>query len=284
MRMWHGRVLAVLVLAALAASPVAGLGSAEETRRELPGLRHLRLASGSVNVEIVRSDGTPRLEASLDRRRELVVTGSGPEVRVDLGRIRVFLGYVPRESLRLFLAPGTRVEIVSGSGEVSIRDLPMEGLTLESGSGDVLVTDSPADMVIRSGSGEITVTGSDGTKQLRTSSGDIEVSRSVGDMILESGSGEIDLETVRGAISATSSSGTITGTAVTLTGATSFTTESGNTRVELTNREGDLRLDLDAGSGSVRAGESSGDRLLLGSGPIELVGRSRSGNQVYSFQ
>jgi len=240
--------IAVLIVAAAAiAIGVAGrAGTLETTARELGEFESLRVSAGSIPIEIAGAQGTPRLEASLDTRRELIVTEDGGALAVEVSE-NVGIFRLPRqEIIRLLVPEGTRTEIDSGSGSVEVDGVDFSQLVVDTGSGSVAIARSSA--VVK----------------------------------IDVGSGSVDLTDVAGELTISSGSGSLSGDGVRLTGDSSFDTGSGSIDMVFLNSEDELAFDLDSGSGSIRVGGVKGaDRVRLGSGEITVRGSSGSGSQEY---
>lgn len=293
-------VMMVAAATSVFARGVFSRGTLESVERDLGSFQSLQISSGSVDIEVSQARGGARLEAMLDSRREVTVNERGGAVEIEIGRIRGVTSFTRNEVVRLYLPADVEVRLESGSGDVSVQDIRLEELRIDVGSGTIEVGQTPAIMTLDTGSGDIEITDSDGAKDLSTGSGDITVSGSAGDVRAKSASGSQSFDSIRGNIETSSGSGTIRlddiegilrisassgdlrGDSIQLTGSSTFTTGSGGISMSLRNAYDALSFDLDAGSGDIRVGDMRGaDRVVLGTGSIEIHARSGSGDQDF---
>ena len=154
-----------------------------------------------------------------------------------------------REVVKLFMPSGVAADFRAGSGSVEVTGLRFDELSIEVGSGSATVRNSD------------------------------------GPMTIDVGSGSVRLDDVAGQFDLNSGSGSIKGEKVLLRGDSSFDAGSGRIEMSFLNNEDELSFDLDAGSGSIRVGDiRGGDRVIIGSGAIEVTGNTGSGSQEYRFQ
>ena len=178
--------------------------------------------------------------------------------------------------------------VVSQTELVSVeRDLgSIENLRLISGSMKIEVSQTRGRARLEAmldSRRELKVTGSDGAVMAESSSGSQDYRDVKGEIVANAESGSIRLDDVTGVLSISAGSGDVTGISVALTGDSSFTTSSGSIDMTFENSEGELSFDLDAGSGEIRVGDTHGaDRVIIGTGGIEVRGRSESGDQDYT--
>jgi len=106
---------------------------------------------------------------------------------------------------------GTDADIAAGTGAGSIVLASASGFAdLETGSGDVLLMDVAGDIVVSTGSGLISGSGlAAGLLQANTGSGDVELSLSVlqGGVDISTGSGDVELAVPRGSYAVDVSTG-----------------------------------------------------------------------------
>lgn len=167
----------------------------------LPASGRLELDIGSGDVEVLASEGAPRLEARTTRGlfgSSEVRMERGPDGRVSL---RAECGGLQRGlgcggSLRVLVPRGTAVDVGSGSGELGVRGI-RGGVVAETGSGDISLEDVRGPAVsVDTGSGEITASGVAAARvRAETGSGDVRISatRPPDDVYVDTGSGEIQL-------------------------------------------------------------------------------------------
>ncbi len=282
-------VLAMMVVMAVAAATATfarGVVSQIElvsVERDLGSIENLRLISGSMKIEVSQTHGGARLEAMLDSRRELKVTERGDGVVIEPTRITGIVSSARNEIIRLYLPANIGVEIESGSGSVTVNDIDLEELRIDSGSGSIEVSGTSGPLALSAGSGDIRVTGSDGAVMAESGSGSHDYRDVKGEIVANAESGSIRLDDVTGVLSISAGSGDLAGISVALTGDSSFTTLSGSIDMTFENSEDELSFDLDAGSGEIRVGDTHGaNRMIIGTGGIEVRGRSESGDQDYT--
>jgi len=205
---------------------------------------------------------------------------------------------------KLDLKVPSKIELVvdNSSGDVSVQNIMYATCEVGASSGDVKAENITADLKISASSGDISATQIKGNVKAKTSSGsqklstingtvradatsgDIRINAAEGDVEAETTSGALDIENVKGVLSLRSTSGDIEGKSVTLTGSSNFKSSSGAIDMRLKNDMKTLSFDLQASSGSLRAGEIKSERKLLmknGSNAIEIRGVSSSGSQSY---
>lgn len=203
-----------------------------------------------------------------------------------------------------FKAP-SNIELIvdNSSGDVSVQNITYATCELTASSGDVKAENITANLRIGATSGDIsairvkgdvrarTTSGSqrleniEGAVQAEATSGDIRINTADGNVEAETTSGALDIENAKGVFSLRSTSGDIEGKYITLTGNSNFKSSSGAIDMRLKNDLKTLSFDLQASSGSLRAGDIRSDRKLLmknGSNAIEVRGISSSGNQSYN--
>lgn len=158
-----------------------------------------------------------------------------------------------------------RVEIDSGSGDVAVHDVN-GSLTLEAGSGAIQVENCEGGGKLETGSGPISVTGLRGRLELETGCGDIRVSGVTGDLKLETGSGRLRVESLRGDLTLEGGTG---GVVLQDLAVRRLTVElgSGDLEVEGYPPEG-ARWSVETGSGNVKLAipESAGCAVSVETG------------------
>lgn len=239
------------IVLALFLLPVAlgALPQAEESvvyRESLDGVRTVRVTTGSVDVDVMPTDGEAAIVAELLERREFDVSVRGEEAVVEIGGIGMSVGIGVRERVRLMIPDGASVVISTGSGDITVTDLNLAELRVSGGSSDV------------------------------------DVRRVSGRLALSLASGDVELTTFDGELAIQTSSGDVRGEEVRLTADAEITTSSGDVTMELDHADSDLSFFLTASSGDLRVNRTRGeDRLRTGDGDIEVRGRSSSGDQTY---
>jgi hypothetical protein len=272
----------------------------------MDGIKSLEVRGKFCNVEIrgkgggaltfdgyIRGSGNPDRYAIVHRQQ-----GDHLEVWVESpasvwGRI---------ESLLKFdVPPQVDIRVENSSGNLELFDIETREIGLEASSGNVETGNTTGRLNIECSSGNVTVNRQMGELEVETTSGNIKARSVRGATEVEATSGNIDLDDVEGPTSAVCTSGNITmdgisgkiyaetssgnirGDDIRLAGQAEFRATSGNIRMDLLNREEELSFDLEAGSGNLKAGGSSGDdQLILKKGDILVRGSTGSGNQTYN--
>lgn len=180
-----------------------------------------------------------------------------------------------------------QVEILSGSGAVSVNEIKTEAFTVDSGSGRVTVEAVTAGrLYVDSGSGKVTLSGAKASEtELYTGSGGVTVEDSdLGRLILDTGSGAVRMENVAAtAAKVDTGSGAVSFEGV-LTGTCEFETGSGALTIRLDGREEDYRVKAECGSGTFRINGKKKDEGSYGSNVKgELLIDSGSGSVNVEF-
>lgn len=224
-------------------------GELESTEHDLSDFDSVRLTTPSVKIEVVETSGRSRIEATLDSRRDIDITERGGDLVIEVSRILGITRIGRREVVKLFMQSGATADFRAGSGSVEVTGLRFDELSIAVGSGSINVRECE------------------------------------GSMTIDVGSGSVRLDDVAGEFELSSGSGSLKGEKVLLQGDSSFDAGSGKIEMSFLNTEDELSFDLDAGSGSIRVGDiRGGDRVIIGSGAIEVSGNTGSGSQEYRFQ
>ena len=236
----------IFVLIAASFASASSRRELETTQRELGNFQSLRINSKSVSIETFRSAGSARLEATLDSRRKLTVSERGNDVIIEVSQVRRVSLRGGRENIVLYIPNGKDVVLQAGSGSIKVEGLMFSELEVDVGSGSV------------------------------------DIDQCSGPTTIDVGSGSIRLNDVEGSFDVSTGSGSTKGEGIKLTNDSSFRAGSGSIELSILNTEDELAFDLDAGSGSIRVNDIRGaDRVVVGSGNIEVTGRTGSGSQRY---
>ncbi len=286
----------------------AGEGDIVEESFSFSGIDKLTVEGAFFEVQIIGSSSTT-IEAEFviparlrERGVNVLHETRGSELRVWVERTVVSITTPPWRGPRMrFTVPvDTLVNVKNSSGSVAVEGIEADELNLEVSSGSLQIDNCSASLNATSSSGKIRIETCTGDKTLTVSSGSITVLDSNGDIEAESSSGKHRYEKIEGSIAARSSSGGITirdtagwlelksssgrlsGTEVTITGASSFTTTSGSIDFDFTNSESDFTFELRSSSGTISVGRTQAEgTVITGSGIILIKGKSSSGNQSY---
>ncbi len=191
--------------------------------------------------------------------------------------------------------------IIATTSSGSIKTINISGnvkATSSSGShnienigGNVVSTLSSGSIKINQVNGTVKSTSSSGSQYINAvksnivssaSSGSIKLENIFADVNSKASSGSIKLNNVKGALNLVTSSGSQYGSAITLSGNSSFKSSSGSIKMELTNNSEELSFNLLASSGGLNAkGVSGKKKLNIEKGEIHIHGVSSSGSQSY---
>jgi Toastrack DUF4097 len=180
---------------------------------------------------------------------------------------------------------------------VTVRAPSGSHVTVNSGSGDVLVTGSAGRISLRTGSGEIKADRADGAATVTTGTGAVRLGPMFGGLQARSGSGDVEVSSLGG-----SSAALVTGSGDVWLGAVSADVMVRTGTGDLTVADAAAgSVDLNTGSGEIRVGIRQGTRaevdLTSGSGQarselpltrakpqgevkLRIRGRTRSGTAV----
>jgi phage baseplate assembly protein gpV len=166
----------------------------------------------------------------------------------------ILFGFIrTRGTLRLTIPPTCRLEVHTGSGDVTIEgDAAVSGpVRIGTASGDVTVRGGVHEMVVRTASGDVRVSGAMlAGFEADTASGDVTLRSGSARTLVESSSGDVRLERLTGGLSVDTSSGDV---------AASWDALPAGERVRVHTSSGDVRLRLPEGTAlSGEASTSSG--------------------------
>ena len=166
----------------------------------------------------------------------------------------------------------------SSSGNIKLMEAKGD-VKSRTASGDQLLENIRGSLTCRSGSGNLELNDVGGDVKAHTASGSVTVTGVTGrELDIRSLSGAQRLSSVNAALNISSVSGEIAGERITLGGASTFHTTSGQICLELTNRE-DCSFTLKSVSGSLAVGEErSRKRLTIPAGDIQVKATSLSGS------
>ncbi len=168
---------------------------------------------------------------------------SGNSIHIDYVNVRyISIDY------EIEVPADTSLRTHSGSGDQTVEGLRAT-VNLESGSGDMRLTDLQGDVHTHTGSGNVTARGLSGPFDADAGSGDIRLeAKSAGDTRIHTGSGNIQIRGVKGGLRAEAGSGDIDAEG-SVTDAWEIRTGSGNVEIHLAGNSG---FDLEASTGSGR--------------------------------
>jgi hypothetical protein len=271
-------VLFAVSLAASYASGVVGEEAVTADSFEYDGIREIRLRDGSFFDVVINGSSRTAVagqvampEKNLDKYR-IVHEKRGPVLEISLEKKVAILGITGKNEIILEVPTQTLLDIVTSSGSQVVEGIESARMVLKASSGDILLLAGTGNV-----SAEVT-----GNITARSSSGDQKYENVTGDIAAQSSSGKITIREQTGMLDLKATSGDLKGEGVRLTGNSSFATSSGRIEFDFSNPIEEISFDLSASSGSLRAGESRGEkRLVLQGGGIRIVGKSSSGDQTY---
>ncbi len=170
-----------------------------------------------------------------------------------------------------------KINVTTGSGNISIDALRID-LKSNAGSGNATLTSVKGTLDFNAGSGDIEIDDSDGEISTNTGSGNIRATNTRGSLAFNAGSGDIKVSKLNGDISVNTGSGNIQAKDVTLTGASSFNTGSGDANVALA---GPLNNNISVNSGSGNSTLNFNGNEI--SGEVVMTANKRSGEIVAPF-
>jgi len=151
-----------------------------------------------------------------------------------------------RLDLRVEVPAGMAADIQDGSGEMTVSDLG--SLTVEDGSGGVVITGIQGDLTIDDGSGELEIRGVSGFVAVEDGSGEVVLEDVGSDVEIHDSSGELEIRGIGGSLTLYDSSGEVNVQDV--TGSVRVVQDSSGDIV-VKNVGGDFIVERD-GSGGIR--------------------------------
>ena len=237
------------------------------------------MINGSSRTTVAGQVAMP--EKNLDKYR-IVHEKRGPVLEISLEKKVAILGITGKNEIILEVPTQTLLDIVTSSGSQVVEGIESARMVLKASSGDILLRAGTGNVSAEVSSGKIFLSEVTGNITARSSSGDQKYVNVTGDIAAQSSSGKITIREQTGMLDLKATSGDLKGEGVRLTGNSSFATSSGRIEFDFSNPIEEISFDLSASSGSLRAGESRGEkRLVLQGSGIRIVGKSSSGDQTY---
>jgi len=199
-----------------------------------------------------------------------------------------------------------KTEIHASSGDVLVKTLTGENLTVKSAygnvsmedvkamvdivssTGDVMLNNITGDIKLESAYGNQQLTGITGNLTCRLSSGDIKVEKVNGNLGIASVYGSINTSDCKGDIKIVSSSGDVKGKNLEITNSLEITSVYGDVRMQLANKMDELSFDLKAANGGEVIVKKDGNKLkgedgklTIDKGKIRIKSTTQSGDQVF---
>ena len=232
------------------------------------GIEELRVDASLLDVEVTGHGGDTvdmevRMPRELSERYEVrhAQEGAALVVRVVQKKIGL-LGFHGEMRIVFQIPQATGLDVVSSSGDQSVRDMVSESATLRSSSGNIHARNIAARLQTASSSGRIDLAGITGPLSVRSSSGDQNYADTTGDIAAGTSSGAITIDRHEGKLDLHSSSGDLVGREVTLTGNSLFRTSSGRIDFQLQNAMDDISFELSSSSGQLMVGGTQAEKQL----------------------
>lgn len=206
-------------------------------------------------------------------------------------------------NLTLIVPKNIHLDIESGSGEITVRNINDQDADFSSGSGNLHLSELTGSGECTTGSGSIKLSSSNGKFECHSGSGDVRVDILNGEIEIGTGSGSIKLSKIKGKVEASSGSGSINisnsegvlnlstasgsidGNSILVSANSQFNTASGSIEMGLLNPENSLSFELSAASGSLEAnGVKGSHNLTVNKGLIKVVGSTASGSQKFYLE
>jgi hypothetical protein len=260
-------MVARMLALVLSSSALAGCASggwaqnAEATQKKVlnasvafDGAQHpaLDVAEGNGAIKVVRDDtlGQARIEATIRSKDAKRLEAARLTSAFEDGVLRVRVEW-----------PGGK-EINGDAASFVITGPAFDGLTLETGNGEIEIEGQSGAAKLKSGNGSVVATAHRGEAELRTGNGEIEAKEITGRVFADSGNGSVSIVAAGGEVTARSDNGDV---AIELADACAgpVTASSGM---------GDVALTLGRGfRGAIDGSTGMGGVRVIGSSPAARV-------------
>ena len=227
---------------------LGGTVSAQQLNKSFSGIDQIEISTGSSDCIVKKGTGD-EVNVRLDHTRgdsyKPVVEKSGSKLLISEKNQN---GSTRGEATWTLTIPDNlELSFNTGSGDFEAANLNME-LSLNAGSGDFEMNGMKGSISSNAGSGDLEMDNFEGKLAANVGSGDLEIANAKGKVSLNSGSGDIELSAVNGTIEANVGSGDVEADQVTLAGASSFNSGSGDVSVVLSNSP-EYDISVNSGSG-----------------------------------
>ena len=152
-------------------------------------------------------------------------------------------------------------------------------VAVNSGSGDIDLSDTSGDVTINTGSGDVEIDTQDGDISVNTGSGDVRLTSGKGNVNINAGSGDIRIVDSYAEFSVNTGSGDISARDITIAGKSSFNSGSGDASVSLGSS---LDYDISVNSGSGDAVLDFNNNEI--NGVVTMQANKRNGRIVAPFE
>ena len=296
----HRSMIAAMVI--LSAATAFGLGGREAGDFSYDSVRSVSIEAETFDVQVVAVAGQSAT-LSIERNpsgHTVYHERTSHGVRVWVER-RFSLLSLGRSGLLVMTVPSdSAVQIDTSTGGVSVSGA-RHRVSIRTSTGTVDVSGTVGELSVSTSTGNVSIREADGTLNVRTSTGRIRIEDSHGTITSRSSTGQQSLVGIDGSIDATSSTGRLafdhvrgvmrvktstgsqTGTAVVLTGDSSFEASTGRIAIELAQPLSAFAFDLRSTTGTLEvAGERSQQRLFLAGTGIRVSGTTSTGSQRFT--
>lgn len=248
--------------------------------KKFNNIKNIRLSTASGDVIIKRSSSTEttvKVRYTYDDRDFKVVLEES-EGRLTLEEKFERGSHSGDSHWTLEVPDNVTMKLNSGSGDLMVSNLSAN-IKSNTGSGNIQLTAVKGEMNFNTGSGDYELENIDGELDINTGSGNISLRNSKGSFDMNAGSGDIRFEKVSGDFQVNTGSGDIKANNISVAGSSKFNTGSGNATVSLA---AELRSNISVNSGS-------GDSKLQFNGTainglVTMTANERNGDIVAPFK
>lgn len=270
------KILTLLLLAS-----VGQIQAQDKTiEKNFSNIKSIQLSTSSGDVTIRKARGTSVEVAITHSYSSDVFT---PVMEESNGKLTLKEEFVRgshsgNASWTVAIPDNIRLNMNSGSGDITITDVKAD-MKSSLGSGDITIEGVSGELTFNTGSGDIRLEDTEGELSFNTGSGDIRSNGGRGSFRFNAGSGNIELLNVNGTFEINTGSGDIESGNLQLNGPGKFNSGSGDAVVSLS---GNLDHSISIASGSGDA------KLRFNGAPIEgevtMTANERNGDIVAPFK
>ena len=243
-------------------------------------IKNIRLNTASGDIQIKKGSG-----AEVKVQVKYTYDDDNYKVIMDQSESRLTLkeefdrgSFSGNSSWTLEIPDNIDISMNTGSGDIIVENLKIE-IKSNTGSGDVTLTAVDGELDFNTGSGDIELENVAGEVAMNTGSGDIRARKGKGNYAFNAGSGDIRVEDLNGDFNMNTGSGNVNARAITITAASSFNTGSGSSSVALA---GPLDHNISVNSGSGDATLNFAGHPI--SGEVVMTANERNGDIVAPFK
>lgn len=183
-------------------------------------------------------------------------------------------------SIEAFKVSGD-INVKTISGSIDVSEI-YGSADLSSVTGSIKMTGIRKGALASSASGTVAFSDVRAGVIVKTVSGKITADKSFGNVNLTTAAADIDMKEITGTFCVNSSSGSVRGSDIFLTGDSLFKTISGNMDILIGNKRDELTFDLQTSTGKLVLHDNlMGNQVRAGTGDLLIKGISMLGNLVY---